>query len=177
MQFIQAFDDRILNFIQENLRNPIMDKIIPAITSLGNGGLVWIIIAIIFIITKKYRKYGLIMIPTLIICALIGDITIKPLVARERPFNITEGIELLIKAPTGFSFPSGHTMSSFAAATIISKANKKFGIAAFILAALIGFSRMYLYVHYPSDVLVGCVLGIIFSSIIYKIVNRKLESY
>ncbi|MBW6411512.1 phosphatase PAP2 family protein [Clostridium weizhouense] len=176
MQFIQVFDDRILNFIQENLRSPIMDRVIPFITSLGNGGFIWIAIAIIFIITKKYRKYGLIMIPTLIICGLIGDVTIKPLVGRERPFNITEGIELLIKAPTGFSFPSGHTMSSFAAAAIISKANNKFGILAFILAALIGFSRMYLYVHYPSDVLVGCILGIIFSSIIYKIINSKLEN-
>lgn len=177
MQFIQAFDDRILNFIQENLRNPIMDKIIPIITSLGNGGLVWIIIAIIFIITKKYRKYGLIMLITLIICELVGDIAIKHLVGRERPFNVTKAIELLIKPPTGYSFPSGHTMSSFAAATIISKMNKKFGIAAFILAALIGFSRMYLYVHYPSDVLVGCILGIIFSSLTYKIINGKLESY
>ena len=175
MQFIQIFDNKVLEFIRINLHSPMMDKTVPIITSLGNMGLVWIIIGLAFIANKKYRKYGFIMLCTLCIGVLIGDGIIKPLVGRIRPFNFVENIELLIKPPSSFSFPSGHTMSSFAAATIIYKANKRMGIGAFLLAALIGFSRMYLYVHYPSDVLVGCVLGIILSTCVYKIISPKYD--
>ncbi|AOR24787.1 phosphatase PAP2 family protein [Clostridium taeniosporum] len=175
MQYIQMFDNKILEFIQNNLHTSFMDKIIPIITSLGNMGFIWIVIGIAFICSEKYRKYGFIMLCTLCIGALIGDGIIKPLVGRMRPFNSIENIELLIKAPTSFSFPSGHTMSSFAAATIVYIANKKMGIGAFILAALIGFSRMYLYVHYPSDVLVGCILGITLSNVIYKVISSKYD--
>ncbi|NFL87163.1 phosphatase PAP2 family protein [Clostridium botulinum] len=175
MQFIQMFDNKILEFIRINLHTPMMDKIVPIVTSLGNMGLIWIVIGLAFIANKKYRKYGFIMLCTLCIGALIGDGIIKPIVARARPFNFVENIQLLIKAPTSYSFPSGHTMSSFAAATIIYIANKKMGIGAFLLAALIGFSRMYLYVHYPSDVLVGCVLGITLSTCVYKIISPKYD--
>lgn len=175
MQFIQIFDNKVLEFIRINLHSPMMDKTVPIITSLGNMGLVWIIVGLAFIANKKYRKYGFIMLCTLCIGVLIGDGIMKPLVGRIRPFNFVENIELLIKPPSSFSFPSGHTMSSFAAATIIYKANKRMGIGAFLLAALIGFSRMYLYVHYPSDVLVGCVLGIILSTCVYKIISPKYD--
>ncbi|WP_315079671.1 phosphatase PAP2 family protein [uncultured Clostridium sp.] len=175
MQFIQMFDNKILEFIRTNLYNPMMDKIFPIITYLGNMGFIWIVIGLAFIANKKYRKYGFIMLCTLCIGAVIGDGIIKPLVERERPFNFVENIQLLIKAPTSFSFPSGHTMSSFAAATIIYMANKKMGIGAFILATLIGFSRIYLYVHYPSDVLVGCILGILLSTVVYKIISPKYD--
>ncbi|SFD05998.1 phosphatase PAP2 family protein [Clostridium uliginosum] len=174
MQFIQSIDVDILNFIQINLHNRIMDKIIPFITELGNGGFIWIIISLIFIFTKKYRKHGLIMMLALILSGVIGSVILKPLVGRVRPFNVNKVIELLITAPLDFSFPSGHAMSSFAAATIISKADKKLGICAFILAIAIAFSRLYLYVHYPSDVLVGGILGIVCGVITYNLVTNNV---
>lgn len=175
MQFIQLFDNKILEFIRINLHNPFLDKLVPKITILGNMGLIWIIIGIIFICNKKYRKYGIIMLCTLCIGVLLGDGIIKQLVARQRPFNFIDNLQLLISPPTSFSFPSGHSMSSFSAATIIYIANNKMGIGAFLLAAIIGFSRMYLYVHYPSDVLVGCILGIILSVAVYKIISPRYD--
>ena len=175
MQFIQMLDNKILEFIRINLHNPFLDKLVPNITLLGNGGLIWITIGILFICSKKYRKYGIIMLCTLCIGVLLGDKVIKPLVARQRPFYFVENIQLLINPPTSFSFPSGHSMSSFTAATIIYIANKKMGLGAFILAAIIGFSRMYLYVHYPSDVLIGCILGISLSIIVYKVISPKYD--
>ena len=87
----------------------------------------------------------------------------KPLIARERPYNFNEAITLLIDAPIDYSFPSGHTMTSFAAATILYYMNEKLGVAAYALASTIAFSRLYLYVHYPSDVFSGMIIGIILS--------------
>ena len=91
---------------------------------------------------------------------LTGNMILKPLVARMRPFTVNTAIELLIPPPTDFSFPSGHTYASFASATAICRNNRKIGVPALILASLIAFSRLYLYVHYPSDVLGGAVVGL-----------------
>ena len=90
----------------------------------------------------------------------MGNLTIKPLVGRLRPFYIVHDIKLLIPEPYGYSFPSGHALSSFAASTVIFLNNKKLGLIALILAIMIAFSRLYLYVHYLSDVLVGALLGV-----------------
>jgi undecaprenyl-diphosphatase len=150
---IQQTDFAILDFIQKNLHLQILDKTMPYISFIGNAGAVWILITVTLLLSKKNRKIGLVMAISLILCLIIGNVTLKHLVARIRPFNIHTEIVLLISHPTDFSFPSGHTMSSFAAATVLLLYNKKWGIWAIILAILIAFSRLYLYVHYPSDVL------------------------
>ena len=110
--------------------------------------------------TKKYRKYGAFLLAGLAIGVLIGNLTLKPLVARPRPCWLDESVQLLIANPTDYSFPSGHTLSSVIGATVLTKANAKFGLAAIPLAALIAFSRLYLYVHYPTDILGAAVLGV-----------------
>ena len=153
-------DFRILDFIHDTFSNAVLDGIMPAITRLGNAALIWILIAVFLLIISKYRRYGIILSVALILCLLIGNITLKPLVARVRPYDLRPGIDLLIAKETDYSFPSGHAMSSFAAATVLLHMNKKVGIAALLLAFLIAFSRLYLYVHFPSDVLAGMVLGI-----------------
>ena len=152
----------------------------PIITSLGNGGIIWILTALILIATKKYRVTGIAVLAALLLNLLIGNIILKPLIARVRPCDINTAVQLLIPRPTDYSFPSGHTLSSFAAATVIFLRDKRFGIAALILASLIAFSRLYLYVHYLSDVLGGIVIGaaigifvhIMISNIMKKI-NKK----
>ncbi|MDF2685242.1 MAG: phosphoesterase PA-phosphatase related [Clostridia bacterium] len=158
--YIQDIDDSILIFIQENLRSPILDLIMKPVTYLGSGGVLWIIISLIFIISKKYRYNGLMLAGALILCLIIGNLTLKLLVARLRPSDVNTTIELLIKRPTDFSFPSGHSLSSFSSATVIFYTDKRYGAAAAIIAAMIAFSRLYLYVHYPSDVFAGIVIGI-----------------
>ena len=154
------FDWTILHWIQNTLVCPAMDFLMPKITLLGNGGAVWILAAVDLLATKKYRKYGAFLLAGLAIGVLIGNLTLKPLVARPRPCWLDESVQLLIANPTDYSFPSGHTLSSVIGATVLTKANRKFGLAAIPLAALIAFSRLYLYVHFPTDILAAAVLGV-----------------
>ena len=173
MDIIHNIDDNVLNFVQEHFRNSFMDTIMPVITSLGNSGIVWILITIVLIAMKRYRKYGYMLALALIITLVVGNITLKPLIARTRPFDANDLKNiLLIEAPTDYSFPSGHTMSSFAAAIVLIYMDKKVGIIAMILAVLIAFSRLYLYVHYPSDVFAGMILGILSAIISIKLLSK-----
>lgn len=170
MNLIQNFDNSILQFIQSNIRNDMLDSIMPIITSLGNAGFIWILICAALLFCTRYRKYGYIMLIALILCILVGNLGIKLLVARTRPFDANPLIGgLLIKAPGDYSFPSGHTMVSFSSSVVLYYMNKKAGISAFILSAVIGFSRLYLYVHYPSDVFAGMVIGMLLAYISMKI--------
>ena len=160
MPVIQQIDDTILNFIQSHFHIPFLDSIMLTISFLGNGAAVWIVIAVLLLSFKKYRSIGFLILAALLLCFLLGDVLLKPLIARARPFTVHPAMALLIPPPTDFSFPSGHTDSSFAASTVILLQKKSWGIVAILLAMLISFSRLYLYVHYPSDILGGALLGI-----------------
>ena len=178
----QAFDLPILDWIANHLWNPVLDSIMPGITHLGDAGAVWILLALILLFLPKYRKAGLTMASALVIGLVVCNLTLKPLVARIRPFDYQllhfgREIPLLISPPTDFSFPSGHTNASFAAATALLLRNRKLGIPAMILAALIAFSRLYLYVHYPTDVLASVVLGICAGFVATYLVNKGCALY
>ena len=164
----ENFDLPILDWIAANLWNPVLDVLMPLITLLGDAGIFWIAIAVVLLCTKKYRKIGLGMAIAMAIGLLVCNVTLKPLVMRPRPYDYQADvfqkiIPLLVEKQHDFSFPSGHTIASFEAATVIAINNKKWGIAALVLAVLIAFSRMYLYLHYPTDVLASVVLGIAFA--------------
>lgn len=169
---LQTFDFAILDWIQQNLRCEFLDMVFPFITTLGNAGAIWIVLALILLITKKYRRVGAMMGLALIFGLIVGNLTLKPLIARTRPFDIREFADLLISKPTDFSFPSGHTLASFEAATVLMINDKKLGIPALTLAILIAFSRLYLYVHYPSDIFAGVLLGVLFGVLATAIINR-----
>lgn len=169
MNFILNIDNSILRFIQNNIRNNVLDTIMPIVTSLANSGFIWILICVVLIYNKKYRSYGFIMAINLLLCLIIGNLTLKPIVARIRPFNTNPIYELLINAPKDFSFPSGHTMVSFSCSCILFYMNKKIGIIALLFSGVIAFSRLYLYVHYPTDVLAGMIIGILLSFLAIKI--------
>lgn len=175
MDFIQGIDNYILILIQEYIVNSILNPIMIFITSLGDYGRVWIAITILLLLEKEYRRYGVLLLISLLLCGLVGNIFLKPIVARIRPFDLNHIYEILINKPIDYSFPSGHTMSSFAAATILFYMNKKVGKCAYVLASFIAFSRLYLYVHYPSDVLVGLILGIFLSLIVIR-VNKNIKT-
>lgn len=174
MYGIQNLDNCILEFIQMNMRSVVGDKLMIGLTYLGNGITIWAIIGLALIISKKYRKHGFMIITALILCYLIGNLSIKPIVARTRPFDAMPLLGgMLIKPPTDFSFPSGHTMCSFASSVVIFNMNKKIGISTLILSSFIGFSRVYLFVHYPSDVFGGMIIGI-FIGLITIIIFRNI---
>lgn len=171
MENILQYEFQILDFIQLNIKNPVLDKLMVIFTYLGSAGFIWILIALILIFSGKNKKYGIAMMLSLALCLLIGNLTLKPLIARIRPCDINDTVNLLIKRPTDASFPSGHTMASFAAAVSLLYYNKKIGLLALILASLIAFSRLYLYVHYPTDILAGMLIGIGIAIVSQKIIN------
>lgn len=176
IDFIEKIDFAILDYLRLNFTSPFMDRVMVFFTTLGNAGALWIIISIAMLFTRKYRKTGIMMALGLILCLITGNIILKPSVARLRPFQVKTGIELLIKAPHDFSFPSGHTFSSFVSAAIIFLNHKKIGVWAIGVAFLIAFSRLYLYVHFPSDVFVGAALGILFAFLSKRIVNYFVKT-
>ena len=161
----EGFDLPILDWIAANLWNPVLDKIMPLITVLGDAGIFWIVCSVILMLIPKTRKAGFSMGLALLMGVVLCNITLKPLIGRIRPYDYQwevygRTIELLIEAEHDFSFPSGHTIASFEAAFALLLGNKKLGIPAMILAVLIAFSRRYLYVHYPTDVIASIILGI-----------------
>lgn len=169
---ITGFDLKILDFIAENVRNPFLDKIMPAITGLGSAGIVWIVIGIVLLFFNRYRRAGVSVLVSLLFSLLICNIIIKPLVARIRPFDVNTAVTLIITKPTDYSFPSGHTSAAFAAtvAVLLGK-HKRIGAAMLVLALVLAFSRLYLYVHYPTDVLCGMIIGTVCGVFGYSVVK------
>ena len=169
-------DGDILLWVQEYIRNDILTPIMKFITHLGDKGYVWIGILILFLFFAKTRKVGILMIFSLLGSLLINNKIIKVLVARPRPYTVVEGLNRIIEAQSEMSFPSGHTSSSFAAAVVIyCMCPKKIGIPAMILAALISFSRIYVGVHYTTDVLAGALVGTAIAFLVCKIYRMKFE--
>ena len=162
-----SFDLPILDWIAANLWCPVLDTVMPIITMFGDGGIFWIAISVILLFTKKYRKTGLSMAFALTMGLLVCNIILKPGVARIRPYDFqmeyfAKEIQLIAGGMHDFSFPSGHTIASFEACTALMLGNKKFGIPATVLAVLVAFSRLYLYLHYPTDVIASIILGTLF---------------
>ena len=154
-------DLSILDWIQAHLRCGLLDHVVPAITMLGEAGWIWILMAVVLLARKKTRKLGVAVAISLVLDLILCNLLLKPIVARPRPFTFRPELTLLVKAPTDFSFPSGHTAASFAAASALLFSKHKSWIPAMVLAVLISLSRLYLYVHYPTDVLGGAALGLL----------------
>lgn len=158
---LQQMDLSMLLWIQNHLRSNFMTGFWKAVTFLGDGGWFWIVLGIAFLIYRKTRFVGVSVMLSLVIEALITNVCIKNWVARMRPYDYSSEIVLLISKQADFSFPSGHSGASFAAAYIcIRMLPKKYGVPLFILAILIAFSRLYVGVHYPLDVLGGILIGL-----------------
>ena len=163
----------ILDFIQEFLRNPILDEIMKIITSLGYEGILYYICILLLLIPKKTRKLGIILALAILLNWLLANVTLKPLVARTRPYDVNTAIEIIIHKPSSYSFPSGHTAQAFTAAFAFYFANSKLSKPMFVLATLIAFSRLYFYVHYPTDVLGGILIGCLCGFLANKIINSN----
>lgn len=160
-------------FALQNLHCGWLDPIMIFFTKLGDNGIVWIVIALLCMCFKKSRRCGMLMALTMLFCFALGNGVIKNLVARPRPFQVLNNSAILIiPPPSEYSFPSGHTMHGLAAAVTIILHNRKAGIAALLGAAVIAFSRMYLFVHFPTDILGGAVIGTLAALMMYALANK-----
>ena len=167
---------RILDWLQ-GLHTPILDQMMCAVTSLGNAGIIWIVVAVVLLIVPKTRRVGMAVTAALILDVILCNGILKNLVARVRPCDVNTTVQLLIPRPEDYSFPSGHTAASFAttAALFFAGKKKKLWIPALGLSVLIAFSRLYLYVHYPTDVLGGLLVGILCGWIGAQLVNQVFK--
>ena len=178
-----GFDLGVFQWIQ-SIQNGFLDALMVGITTLGNAGAIFIVLGLVLLFTKKYRKAGLAVIVALLVMLLCSDLFLKEFFARVRPFNLFESnpekyaewgakyvFPDIVYKPSSYSFPSGHTASAFAAAVALLWHNRKLGIPTVIFAAIMGFSRIYVQVHYCTDVIGGIVAGTICALIAVLIVK------
>ncbi len=167
-----------LLFLQEHVRCGFLTVIMKLFTYMANYGILWIALCLALLINKKTRKLGIICSVALVLNYMTCNVIIKSIVGRTRPFEAIEELTLLIKKPVDTSFPSGHTSSAFTLACAItcylSRQRKWVGAILIFVASMIGISRMYLGVHYPTDVLVGMLLGIATGIIVYYALRSKI---
>lgn len=155
-----SIEFQILDWIQ-TLRTPVLDAVMCAVTHLGDVGIIWILLAVLLLTIPKTRRSGVVLFCAFAMDVVLCNIILKPAIGRIRPCEINTAVQLLVARPHDFSFPSGHTAASFAAVGALYFAGeKKLWKPALVLAVLIAFSRLYLYVHYPSDIIGGIVVGL-----------------
>ncbi|WP_446897118.1 phosphatase PAP2 family protein [Clostridium sp. LBM24168] len=164
---MREFDTCIMLFINKYLKNKYMDIFMCMMTKLGNMGAIWIAISTYLLTHKQYRYEGKAVLITLIISTIVGEGVLKNLIKRSRPFNMAKNIKVIIAKPISYSFPSGHTLSSFAVASVLSEYFVEYEIIFMGLAFLISISRVYLCVHYPTDIIGGIVIGMVLSRVIF----------
>lgn len=161
----------------QSLHNPVLDQIMITVfnTLVGSLGQLWIVVGLVLLVIPKTRKCGAAVLLSYLVSFLIGNEWLKDLIARPRPCAVDETVQLIVKKPSSFSCPSVHTYLAFSSATAIFHYYKKAGIAVLVFAALVGFSRMYFFVHYPTDVLFGAVLGIVTALVVCALMDKLLQ--
>ena len=162
-------------YMIQKLHTPFLDEVMKGITFLGESGWFWILVAVLLFCQKRTRKIGLAVALSLAVGLLLGNIILKPLIARQRPCWLEPAVELLDRVPGDSSFPSGHSLVSFEGAVCIFLFNRKWGIPALMLAVLIAFSRLYLFVHFPTDVLAGIIMGTVIAWSVVRTAKRRTE--
>ena len=172
--WITDLDVNILYYVQNHLRGETLNKMVQFFTSLGNYGLIWILLTIALILCSNTRKVGIKCAVALIIDLILCNVLLKNIVARTRPYDAYENIRCLLPPQVDYSFPSGHTASSFAVTmpVLLEKDTRFFGKIVLILAIMMALSRIYVCVHYPSDVFCGIILGIFCGVLSCYIINR-----
>ncbi|MCQ2014752.1 phosphatase PAP2 family protein [Clostridium sp. LQ25] len=171
-KFIEKYDIKAAKYINSLYHSKTLDNFMKFFTYLGNLGLLWIGISIVFMLSHQSRKKGVVLISALLLTTILGECIIKHIVKRKRPFikmNLCD--QLIIGTPSTYSFPSGHTASSFAASAVFLAINSRISILILLISTCIGLSRIYLKVHYLSDVIGGAILGLLCGSITVSLFN------
>ena len=173
MYSLAVFERDILLWIHEHLRLAPLTPVMRVLSLLGDKGLFWIALTVLLLLFKRTRRVGIYCAASMILTFLVVNLAIKPLVARVRPYDLFAEIQILAHAEHDFSFPSGHSANSFAVAWVLFRMSpRKYGVPAVILAALIAFSRLYVGVHYPTDVLAGIAIAIALAELTLRLLPR-----
>ena len=172
MQLIQSIDNTILLFIQDYLRCGFTNAIMIFFSTIGTAGLIWITAGVAMAITKKYRRTGILLLICLAATWLLNDLVVKNLIQRPRPYLALSELKVLVPLRTDFSFPSGHTSTSFACAFVVTRVNGRRWVWAYLVAAMIALSRLFVGIHYPSDVLAGAVFGTLSAAVVSVLALR-----
>lgn len=176
MELITKFDSFVFS-LAEMISCTFFDWFFRIITYTGDKGIVWIVVGLTLMTMKKTRRIGYAVIVSLLVTVILNNYVLKEIFDRTRPFVADPSIKLLIDVPHGSSFPSGHTSSSFAAATAIFMYDRKKGAFALIYATLMGLSRIYLHVHYPTDVIGGMIVGIVLAILVVLAIEKSYEKF
>ncbi len=178
MDAILEWDASILLWIQENMRTDLMTTIMKAITRLGDAGSLWVVLSIVLLVINKTRKVGAASAVSLILTFVVVNVGIKNLVARTRPYEVIDGLVSLVGKQSDFSFPSGHSAHAFAVGVVILiMMPRKIGVPIFVISVLMAFSRLYVGVHYPTDVIAGAFLGTLMALVGVYVVNKICDKW
>ncbi len=176
MRAFSLFEGGALVWIQEHLRASWLNGPVVFITHLGDTGAIWIALTLLLLILPKTRKVGIVSAASMVINLILTNIALKNIIQRIRPYEIIDSLNILIEAQHDFSFPLGHTACSFAAAWVFWRmAPKKYSVPAMILAVLISLSRLYVGVHFPTDILGGLVVGVFSAELAWRLLNKRLN--
>ena len=162
LEAVTTWDASVITAIYENVHSAFLTMFFRIVTLLGEGGIFWIAVAVILLFFKKTRRSGICIGASLLIGVIVGNGIIKNVVARPRPYDAIAGIESVVSHLSDYSFPSGHSLCCFEAATALAMNRTKWAIPAYIGAVLVAVSRLFLFVHYPTDVICGALLGVLF---------------
>lgn len=157
----------------QDIENPILDGIMAVLSTLGNAGLFWIMVGVVLLIPKKYRKLGIQVLAAMLLTFIVGNLVLKNIIHRPRPYVVDPTLIPRVRKPSEYSFPSGHTMNGITAALTLFLNDKRIGIPAIVLALLIAFSRIYNLVHFQTDIIGGMVIGICSAIFVQWCINRK----
>lgn len=177
LELIQGLDETVLLFIQEHLRLELLDGAMKAYTSLGDAGLLWIVLSLLMLCWRPTRRAGALALCAMALGLLCNNMVLKQLVSRPRPHVVVELLRPLLPAPDPDSFPSGHTCAAFAAAGIWLRTLPKrwMGWTAMVMAVLMGLSRLYVGVHFPTDVLVGGLVGTLCALMVWLLYRKATD--
>ena len=177
METIYNFDFSILDWIQATLRCGFLDSFVVILNYVMTSGILWIAVGVIMLFFRKTRAAGIILLAALAAVFLLGDVLLKHIVSRPRPFTVNTDVVLLMKEPSGSSFPSTHSGLAAAATTVLLAKKRVLGVIALVLTICIAFSRLYLYFHFPTDVFCGLLLGVLCGLLMLLIAKKtRLEN-
>ena len=175
-EWLAGLEGPVLLWIQEVVRSDMLTPFVTVLTHLGDSGFIWIVLTVLALMIARTRTTGVLMACSLLLNTLCNNVLLKNMVARTRPYEVVPGLVRVIEAQTDYSFPSGHTGCAFAAAVVVFiRCPRRVGVPVLLFAVLISLSRLYVGVHFPTDVLGGALIGTAAALLVCRVYRLRLK--